>query len=462
MRLPASLHLRLLGGTLILVGIFWLTLSIMAWQSALFEAEKLFDDELAETASLLAGLAGHEAHELEADLPKPPYVSGVAFQIWDNGTRLALRSETAPTTRLSSVDKGFSDQGDWRVYSLWDEKEKNLIQVAESRQSRLGVSRILAKHLMTPIAIALPLLAIALVLLIRSCLAPLSHLADSIGSRSPERLEHIPIEEAPSELIPILDKLNLLLSRVGDSLWRERRFTADAAHELRTPLAAMRAHAQVARASQASSERDIALDSVLAAIDRTSHLINQLLTLARVDAENLAGHFSTCDLHSQAADILALEANTALGKSVSLELTEGPPVAVLFEPTLLAVLLRNLVDNAVRYSPAGGRVKVRVDVLPTGEAQIEVIDEGPGIPPEKRERVLDRFYRLPGSVAPGAGLGLAIVARIVELAAGKLELADNPDGMGLCVRVKLDLPGQLDGDAGSYRIPRTGHATDDG
>jgi two-component system sensor histidine kinase QseC len=437
MRRPASLHVRLLAGTLVLVGIFWLILSIIAWQSAVSEAEHLFDDELAQTASLLAGLAGHESHELEADLPKPPYVADVAFQIWDNGTRLALRSETAPTTRLSPVDKGFSDQDDWRVYSLWDDDEKNLIQVAESRQERFAVSRVLARHLMTPIAIALPMLALALVFLIKSSLAPLSHLADSIGSRSPERLEHIPFAEAPSELVPILDRLNLLLSRVEDSLWRERRFTADAAHELRNPLAAMRVHAQVARASQNSDERAVALDSVVAAIDRTSHLIDQLLTLARLDAENLAGRFSVCDLHHHAVDILAVEANAALAKSVSLELVNAPTAAVHFEPTLLAVMLRNLVDNAVRYSPAGGRVRVLAGALPSGESVIEVTDEGPGIAPEKRERVFDRFYRIPGSVETGSGLGLAIVARIVELAGAKLELADNPDGPGLCVRVRF-------------------------
>ena len=440
MKRPGSLQFRLLAGTLALVGVFWLVLSIIAWQSAVSEAEEMFDNDLAQTASLLAGLAGHEAHELEADLPKPPYVADVAFQIWDNGTRLALRSETAPATRLSPVDAGFSDQGDWRVYSLWDEDEKNLVQVAESRQGRFAVSRVLARHLMTPIAIALPLLALALVALIRSSLAPLSHLADSIGSRSPQRLEHIPVEQAPGELQPILAQLNLLLSRVEDSLWRERRLTADAAHELRNPLAAMRVHAQVALASQTAGERDMALDSVIAAIDRISHLIDQLLTLARLDTETLAAHFSRCDLRALAADVLAIEANTALTKTVNLELAIGSAAEVRFEPTLLAVLLRNLIDNAIRYSPPGGLVRVRTETSASGEATVEVSDQGPGIGPEKRQRVLDRFYRIPGTVETGSGLGLAIVARIVELAGARLELADNPEGKGLLARVAFPAP----------------------
>jgi two-component system sensor histidine kinase QseC len=434
MKRPASLHARLLAGTLALVGAFWLVLSVVAWQSALTEAEEMFDNELAQTASLLAGLAGHEAHELEADLPKPPFVADVAFQIWDNGTRLALRSDTAPATRLSAVERGFSNVGDWRVFSLWDDGERNLVQVAESRQSRLALSRVLARHLMVPIAIALPLLALSLIALIRLSLAPLARLADTIGSRSPDRLDEIASANAPRELLPVLGRLNDLFAQVGESLQRERRFTADAAHELRTPLAAMRAHAQVARGGQ-GGERDVALDSVIMAVDRAGHLVNQLLIMARLDAETLAGHFSVCDLRAQAAETLALEANTAFAKSVSLELTEGPPVKVWFEPTLLAVLVRNLVDNAVRYSPAGSSVHVDVGTSYAGEAVLEVTDQGPGIAPEQRQRALDRFYRVAGSRESGVGLGLAIVARIVALAGGTLDLRDNPDGNGLKVRV---------------------------
>lgn len=434
-RRPTSLHVRLLAGTLALVGVFWLILSIVAWQSAVSEAEQLFDDELEQTATLLAGLAGHEAHEPEGDLPKLPFVANVAFQIWDNGVRLTLRSETAPATRLSPVDKGFSDVGDWRVFSLWDEGEKNLVQVAESRQARFAVSRVLARHLLVPIAIALPMLALSLVVLIRTSLAPVSRLADSIGRRSPDRLDEIPSADAPRELLPVLGRLNELFARVDESLLRERRFTADAAHELRTPLAAMRTHAQVARGGQSGAERDAALDSVVTAVDRASHLVNQLLIMARLDAEAMAGRFSVCDLRSHATEVLAMEANTAVTRSVVIELAEGPPVKIWFEPTLLAVLIRNLVDNAIRYSPPGGRVRIKVAASFAGEAVLEVSDEGPGIAPEQRQRVLDRFYRIAGTKDTGAGLGLAIVARIVEVAAGRLELDDNPDGKGLRVRV---------------------------
>jgi two-component system sensor histidine kinase QseC len=437
MKFANSLRLRLLAGTLAIVATFWLTLSAVAWHEAMDETTKLLDDNLAQAGQLLAAIAGHESHEMKPDMPKPMYHGAVAFQIWEDGKRLSLRSHSAPKTRLSPVEIGFSDQGDWRVYSLWDDEEGNLVQVAESHQARAELSEGIAAHLLIPIAVALPLLAIALVLTVRSTLAPLSSLADSIGHRSPEYLDHIPVGDAPSEMLPILDQLNSLLLRVGTSLTQERRFTADAAHELRTPLAAMRTHAQVARASQTCGERDAALANVVAATDRAAHLIEQLLTLARLDAASLVRQFRPCDLHALAADVLAQETATAVNKSVDIELAEGPPVQIVSEPTLLAVLLRNLVDNAIRYTPPGGKVKV-VATPSGGGATLEVIDNGPGIAAEDRGRVLDRFYRLAGSRETGSGLGLAIVARISELIGARLELTDTPDRIGLRVRVSFD------------------------
>ena len=436
MKIGKSLQLRLLAGTLAVVAVFWMALSLVAWNEALVETARLLDENLADTGQLLAALAGHESHEMEAHLPNPPESPDVAFQIWEGGTHLSLQSATAPATRLSPVERGFSDQGDWRVYSLWDDGEQNLVQIAELQTSRFEMSRRLAIRLLVPIAVALPLLCIALVLLVRSTLAPLSTLAHSIGSRSPEFLEQIPLGDAPSETRPILEQLNLLLRRVSDSLVHERRFTADAAHELRTPLAAVRTHAQVARASQGIGERDAALDGVIAGTDRAAHLIEQLLTLARLDASALPDIFRSCDLRVLAADVLALEAALAFDKSIDIELVAGDPVCIESEPTLLAVLLRNLIDNAIRYTQPGGKVTVALRFA-SGVAVIEVADNGPGIPAGERSRVCNRFVRLVGTGTTGAGLGLSIVSRAVELLGASLELADNPDGRGLCVRVTL-------------------------
>jgi two-component system sensor histidine kinase QseC len=436
MKIGKSLQLRLLTGTLAVVAVFWMALSLVAWNEALVETARLLDENLADTGQLLAALAGHEAHEMEAHLPNPPETPDVAFQIWEGGTHLSLQSARAPATRLSPVENGFSDSGDWRVYSLWDNGEQNLVQIAELQTSRFEMSRRLAIRLLVPIAVALPLLCIALVLLVRSTLAPLSSLARSIGSRSPEFLEQIPLDDAPSEMRPILEQLNLLLRRVGASLAHERRFTADAAHELRTPLAAVRTHAQVAQASHETGERETALDNVITATDRAAHLIEQLLTLARLDASTLPDIYRPCDLRALAADVLALEAALAFAKSIDIELVAGQAVGIESEPTLFAVLLRNLIDNAIRYTQPGGKVKVTLRCA-LGVATIEVADNGPGIPAGERSRVCNRFVRLVGTGTTGAGLGLSIVSRAVELLGATLELADNPDGRGLCVRVSL-------------------------
>ena len=458
MKIGKSLQLRLLTGTLAVVAVFWMALSLVAWNEALVETARLLDENLADTGQLLAALAGHEAHEMEAHLPNPPETPDVAFQIWEGGTHLSLQSARAPATRLSPVENGFSDSGDWRVYSLWDNGEQNLVQIAELQTSRFEMSRRLAIRLLVPIAVALPLLCIALVLLVRSTLAPLSSLARSIGSRSPEFLEQIPLDDAPSEILPdgmpatqnrspvinypyakmrpILEQLNLLLRRVGASLAHERRFTADAAHELRTPLAAVRTHAQVAQASHETGERETALDNVITATDRAAHLIEQLLTLARLDASTLPDIYRPCDLRALAADVLALEAALAFAKSIDIELVAGQAVGIESEPTLFAVLLRNLIDNAIRYTQPGGKVKVTLRCA-LGVATIEVADNGPGIPAGERSRVCNRFVRLVGTGTTGAGLGLSIVSRAVELLGATLELADNPDGRGLCVRVSL-------------------------
>ncbi|MDH4192364.1 MAG: ATP-binding protein, partial [Betaproteobacteria bacterium] len=353
-------------------------------------------------------------------------------------------SAGAPTERLSAVDQGFSNSTSggrrWRVYSQWDERRRTLIQVAETLDARRAIGRELASHLIAPLGVALPMLAIALVLLIRASLAPLSRLADSIGSRSPERLDPIARERAPRELHPIVEQLNRLFDRVARSLEQERRFTADAAHELRTPLAAMRAHAQVARASRDAAERDLALDRMVESVDRATHLLEQLLTLARLDAASIAGGFARCDLREPAAQAIAEVAPMALAKSIELALAESAAIEVTGDRTLLAVMLRNLIDNAVRYAPPGSRVEVSLGRGAHGGAWIEVVDQGPGIAAEERDRVLDRFYRVSGAGGSGSGLGLSIVARIAQLHAAQLGFADAPGGRGVSARLEFAQP----------------------
>lgn len=435
-----SLQLQLLAGTLIFVGAVWVVLSVVAWREAESEAEELFDAHLAQTAALLVVLSSEESGDLPEELPSHRYARKVAFQIWSDKGKLLARSTTAPREPLTDESKGFSDRRIdgryWRIYSKRDERHHHRILVAETYEARNAVGKELAKHLLTPLIFALPMLALGLVLLMRHRFKSLQRLATSIGQRSPDRLDPIALSGVPSEIQPIIEQTNRLLQRVADSIDQERRFTADAAHEIRTPLAVIRTYAQVAAAATAPEERARALTSMVQASDRATHLLGQLLTMARLDNDALTRDFVTCDLRRIAVDVIAEITPNALEKHVEVMLDEGAPAWVRGEPALLAVLLRNLIDNAIRYSPAETFVAVTIKAV-DGKIRLVVSDQGPGIPEHERERVLSRFTRLAGNAASGSGLGLSIVQRIAQLHGATLTLQDGPGEYGLSVCVTL-------------------------
>jgi two-component system sensor histidine kinase QseC len=435
-----SLRFRLVAGTLVMVTVIWVGVTVFAWRAAVHEAEELFDAHLAQTAALLVALSGDEPEEIAEHLPEHRYVHRVAFQVWQ-GPVLLAHSQGAPETPLTTEASGFSNslggEGGWRVYSLEDAQTGYRVQVAESLRERGAISRELVWRLLLPLGIALPVLALALIVLIRRSLLPLSRLADSIGERSADCLDTIPMSGVLRETRPIIVQLNQLFARLAQSFDKERQFTADAAHELRTPLAAIRAHAQVALAEADAVQRNSALTRVIEGTDRTTHLVEQLLTLARLDSTQLVANFTSCDLRALAVEVVAQCAPAAMARSMDLEVEEGGPVPIRGDAMLLSVLLRNLIDNAIRYAPPATRVAVVLREVPPG---LVVMDQGPGIPTEARERVVQRFVRLPGQDACGAGLGLSIVARIAELHGARLLIDDwsqgddRPQG-GLAVRV---------------------------
>jgi two-component system sensor histidine kinase QseC len=233
--------------------------------------------------------------------------------------------------------------------------------------------------------------------------------------------------------VPLVEGLNRLLARVSASLDNERRFTADAAHELRTPLAAIKTQAQVARGAATDDARLRALDNVVTGCDRAAHLVQQLLTLARLEPEQTRSR-ERCDLRDIAAATIAELAPAAIAKGVDIQLEDGVPVAVPCESALVGILMRNLIDNAVRYSLSGGVVRIEV-VETAGGAEFSVADQGPGIAPEQREQVWERFYRVLGSGETGSGLGLSIVKRIADLHGAETTLGEGVGGKGTRVTV---------------------------
>jgi two-component system sensor histidine kinase QseC len=439
---PRSIRRQLLVVLLGSVALTWIATALVSYVDARHELDELLDAHLAQSASLLVAQAGHESESIEIEHSQELHRYGrrVAFQFWDGGTVLLLHSANAPDTRLSPQQDGFSDADidgrRWRVFSGWDAGRTLLVQVGERRETRDEIVATIAKNLLWPLALALPALGLVIWFGIERATRPLRRLNREVEARAPDNLAALDLGEAPPEVAPLVASLNRLFGRVAASIENERRFTADAAHELRTPLAALRAQAQVARGAADEGERQHALDGVIAGCDRAAHLIEQLLTLARLEPESFQTKRERCDLSELTRVAIGEIVPDALAKDIEVELAAVPGIGVSGEPRLLGILVRNLVDNAVRYSPAGTTVRVRVE-RSDGRAVLTVADEGPGVPAEERARLGERFHRLVGTKASGTGLGLSIAKRIAAIHGASVEFGATAPGRGLTVTVSL-------------------------
>lgn len=440
-----SLKQRLLLLVLPSIVLVWLGAIMLVYHGTRKEINELFDAHLAQAASLLAAQSMHELGEIHGeDMPMLSHFStSVAFQVWEieseNKMELRLHSANSPEFPLSrSEQDGFSDvviNGQaWRVFSFWNKpNEIYLIHVAELASAREQAANMVAYNLLLPLLLSLPLLAIMLWVAVMRGLRPLDKLAHDVEQREPDNLAVLDASSAPREVLPLIERLNRLFMRIDAFMQRERRFTADAAHELRTPMAAIKSQAQVAQAASSAAERIHAIDSAILGCDRATHLIEQLLTLARVDALD-AGGAEHCRLKEIAAGEIALIAPAALDKGVRIELLEENEISVRGNPELLRILMRNLIDNAVRHTPPGTTVQVSI-CRESGTACLSVSDDGPGIPKQEMDRVSERFYRPVGTQASGSGLGLSIVRRIAEMHDASVRFMQAGNGRGLRVTV---------------------------
>jgi signal transduction histidine kinase len=306
----------------------------------------------------------------------------------------------------------------------------------EAREAREEIAEALGKALVWPLATALPALALAIWLGVGSGLRPLRELRAQLARRGAGDLAPLDDKRTPQEIEPLVAELNRLFGRIGEALQRERRLTADAAHELRTPLAVLSTQAQVARGASDEAARNEALDALVAGAGRAARLIEQMLTLARLESGQPVEHAQRVALAELAREVLADAAPRAVDKNIEVSLEAAGPAQVHGHPDLLAILLRNLVDNAVRYTPSGGRVLVTVSEEP-GNAFVTVADNGPGVPPAEVHRLGERFHRLAAPGESGSGLGLSIVLRIAELHRARVSFASGLDGRGLAVSVRF-------------------------
>ncbi|WP_310492201.1 ATP-binding protein [Dechloromonas sp.] len=437
-----SLRRRLLGLLLGGVSAAWLVTMVFSYIDAHHEVDELFDAQLVQGAQTLLALASHDQDDdLEEDLGKAAhkYQRSLRFQIWRVDGKLLMRSNNAPETPLTAA-AGFSEThdhaGHWRHFSQWNEDRSVQVQVSENHDIRDDLIGHIAWRLLVPALFGLPLIGFWVWLATRRGFASLDGIARQIASRDPQQLQPLHPAAAPEEIRTLLEALNGLFQRVEHTLESERRFTADAAHELRTPLAALQAQLQVAQRARDDDERDRSLNQLQRGLTRAAHLVDQMLHLARLDPESGLPDPQTVDLARLAEEVCADVGPQILAKNIEFDLTATPDSRVTGQAEWLRVLIRNLVDNAVRYTPEGGQVRVDV-TRKKAFVTLSVADSGPGIPLEERESVLRRFHRLNQGNQPGSGLGLAIVARITELHGATLKLDTSITPKGLLVTVQF-------------------------
>ena len=442
-----SLQQRLLTSLLAATVATWLAVAAVNFGLARNEVNRIFDAHLIQSAQLLLPLltssqlpgtgstAGTAADEQLEHVEQPmrgyPYEKRTVFQLFTDSGVLRYRSAGAPAAPLSDDREGFSDP-----------KSAVVLRVAEDRAARSGLILDLALKSLVPPLIGAFVLALWIWRSIGAGLRPLRDLARAIRNRDPLRLEPLPVESLPIELVPLVSEINRLLKRLWQVLESERRLTSDAAHELRTPLAGLKTQVQVALRAGDDPARMHALKQLNRGIEDAIHLVEQMLILARMDPESGRHTFDPVDVAALTTEAVHSLEPHARAKALHLHLSPCDRIMLPCDPQAISILLRNLIDNAVRYTPAGGEVSVTVEPVETG-VLFTISDTGPGIPAEEHRRVFERFYRGVDRRTPGSGLGMSIVQRIAELHDGDVQLhAIRPQG--LRVEVLIPYPQILD------------------
>lgn len=357
------------------------------------------------------------------------------FQVWDKQGNLSLSSSDYIKIQLKDAPLGFSDQvankQQWRIYSHINENTGAKIVVAELYNLRRELGDDIAHSNANILLITYPVFGILVWIIISLALRSVTRVTSEISHRASTYLEPVELEEIPIEIKPLVAELNELFIRLKLAFERNKSFAADAAHELRTPLAALKTHVQVALKSDNDQDRNKALQRVIESVDRSSHVVAQLLTLSRLGEEERLMDIKPLDLHKLSTEMMAYLAPHALEKNIEIELAPAPKnTMIVGSDVALGILIRNIVDNAIRYTPEEGSVKVAI--INSGDQVVfRVTDSGSGIPEELRERVFERFYRILGTKASGSGLGLAIVSQIAKLHNAEIHLSTPENASGL-------------------------------
>lgn len=424
-----------------------LVASWATYHSTRSELSGIFDEQLRHTALELIERGDNEIQYtiLVGQSPEMRYL----VQIYDAATNrvyLSRRAEALPISESVGFSNIQSEDGtEWRQYV--STVGTKIIQVAQPVDVRDHIAVASAMHIVQPMFILIPFLAIAIWFVIMQALQPLNRTARAVARRSPSSLTPLDTEGLPYELKSLVDAINSLMARLGDSLDAQQRFASDAAHELRTPLAAIKLQAQLLSRAKDPQTRDKYAARLQEGVARATRLVQQLLTIARLDPD--AHDKPTSEFDLAAAARAAVEDLSASAAAKQITLTHNcTSVTMIGMEDAVRLMITNLTDNAIRYTPEGGRIEVAVKTDGDCHAVITVTDDGPGIAPEERKRVFERFYRALGTKVSGTGLGLAIVSRIVQMHDGDISIQDgfvraprngNPEGFGAQFVVRIPL-----------------------
>ena len=444
-----SLQRRLLLYLLVCAPLVWGIALYFSVSRARHEVNELYDTELIRLARQVQSTLGPAFVDSLTPLPPAPTegspdagesdVRDLAVAVWDENGRLMLSDREGVQLPNRTNRSGFFDETvagkPWRVYYLQSFDGRWLVAAGQGAYERDELVYGLTISQVVPWLLVLPFLLGVMTWAVRRALAPMAELTAELGSRKADDLQPIPDDRAPVELKPMLGAMNGLFARIEALLVRERRFTADAAHELRTPLAVLRAQWDVVRRSGTAEERTEAEDKLNAGLDRMGRLVTQMLALSRVESGAMPRltEVAWAPIVEQAiGDCLLLAERRGIELACEWPGPGKHPMPLMGDEHLLTVLLRNLIDNAVRYAPAGTGVTLRFT-----QETIEIVNDGPPLSSEQLSRLGERFYRPDGQQEGGSGLGVSIVRRIAELHGLELVLGTAGNGQGVSVQLRF-------------------------
>ncbi|MBP0623501.1 sensor histidine kinase [Cupriavidus consociatus] len=417
--------------------------TVLIYGQARQEANALFDYQMKQMAAALPSQF--------ADPVVPPFIGSpgdlshadedVVIHIWDGSGRSLYLSHSHPALP-ARAELGFSNvttqQGEWRLYSM--QLGPTVVQIAQPMSARRTLAARMALRTVAPLLLLLPLLGWLVWMAVGRGLRPLREIAAEVRARDATALAPLAVRQMPDEIAPLSAALNQLLARLSHAIDTQRAFVADAAHALRTPLAALQLQAQLVERADNGAARDEAVAKLRQGLERLTHLVTQLLTLARQEPGAATPPREPVELRALATGVVAELAQAALDRDIDLGVdgdAGAAPAIVHGDADALRILLTNLLDNALAYIPAGSRIDVQVARGSDGRSvELVVSDNGPGIPAAERERVFDRFYRLPEAPTGGSGLGLAIVGEIAQSHGARVALEDARPGL----RVRVAFP----------------------